>query len=98
MADATHETVSVLVVAIGGYGFHYLKTIVEELQPSRCQIAGVVDPMARQSRLWPVVSLLGVPVRATIEEFYAEGHHADLAVISSPIHWHVPQSIVALRQ
>lgn len=96
MSDANHETVSVLMVAIGGYGFHYLKTLVEELQPSRCHIVGVVDPMARQSRLWPVVSLLGVPVRATIEEFYGEGHHADLAVISSPIHWHVPQSIVAL--
>ncbi len=96
MGDENHETVSVLVVAIGGYGFHYLKTLVEELQPSRCHIVGVVDPMAKQSRLWPVVSLLGVPVRPTIEEFYAEGHHADLAVISSPIHWHVPQSVVAL--
>jgi predicted dehydrogenase len=96
MPEPHHEGVSVLMVAIGGYGFHYLKTLLEDLHPARCHIAGVVDPMARRSRLWPVVSLLGVPVRSSVEEFYGEGHHADLAVISSPIHWHVPQSIVAL--
>jgi predicted dehydrogenase len=98
MPDVNHVTTSVLMVAIGGYGFHYLKTLLEQFHPSRCHIVGVVDPMAKQSRLWPVVSLLGVPVRPTIEEFYAEGHHADLAVISSPIHHHVPQSIVALER
>jgi predicted dehydrogenase len=86
------------MVAIGGYGFHYLKTLLEQLHPSRCHVVGVVDPMAKQSRLWPVVSLLGVPVRPTIEEFYGEGNRADLAVISSPIHYHVPQSLVALER
>ena len=88
--------VSVLMVAIGGYGFHYLKTLLEELPPARCRLAGVVDPRAEQSMLWPVVSHLGVPVHASVEAFYGEGHRADLAVISSPIHWHVPQSLVAL--
>jgi len=90
--------VSVLMVAIGGYGFHYLKTLLEETQPARCRLAGVVDPMARQSMLWPEVSRLGVPVYAAMEEFYGDGRRADLAVISSPIHWHVPQSVVALSQ
>ena len=85
-----------LMVAIGGYGYHYLKALLDEPQPSRCRIVGVVDPMARLSRLWPAVSLLRVPVCATIEEFYGEGRTADLAVIASPIHWHVPQAIVAL--
>jgi predicted dehydrogenase len=90
------EPVSVLMVAIGGYGFHYLKTLLEDMQPARCRLAGVVDPRAEQSMLWPVVSHLGVPVHASVEAFYGEGHRADLAVISSPIHWHVPQSLVAL--
>ena len=98
MPESHDQTVSVLMVAIGGYGFHYLKTLMEDLHPSRCHIAGIVDPMARKSRLWPVVSLLDAPVRSSVEEFYAEGHHADLAVIASPIHWHVPQSVVALAR
>jgi predicted dehydrogenase len=96
MAGESSKSVSVLMVAIGGYGFHYLKHLLEELQPSRCHLAGVVDPMAERSPLWPGVSLLGIPVCSAIEEFYAQGHNADLAVISSPIHWHVPQSLAAL--
>ena len=84
------------MVAIGGYGFHYLKTLLEELPPARCRLAGVVDPNAQQSMLWPVVNRLGVPVHDAMEAFYGAGHRADLAVISSPIHWHVPQSVVAL--
>jgi predicted dehydrogenase len=94
-ADGT-EPVSVLMVAIGGYGFHYLKTLLEEMPPALWRLAGVVDPNAQQSMLWPVVSRLGVPVHETVEAFYGAGHRADLAVISSPIHWHVPQSVVAL--
>ena len=116
MAETGAGPVSVLVVAIGGYGAHYLKALLAlacpgpgaeapgatdrqpptDLLPSRCRLAGVVDPMATQSPVWPLVSGLNVPVRSSIEEFYSEGHRADLAVISSPIHWHVPQSIVAL--
>ncbi len=96
MAGEGSAPVSVLMVAIGGYGFHYLKTLLEKLEPSRTMLAGVVDPMADRSPLWPVVRSMGIPARSTIEEFYAAGDRADLAVISSPIHWHVPQSLVAL--
>lgn len=84
------------MVAIGGYGYHYLKTLIEEVKPSRGRLAGVVDPMAERSLLWPVVNDLGVPACSSMEEFYRDGRQADLAVISSPIHWHVPQSLVAL--
>jgi predicted dehydrogenase len=96
MSDTGAGPVSVVMVAIGGYGSCYLETLLSDLPPSRCRLAGVVDPMAAKSRLWPVVGGLNVPIRSSIEEFYAEGHRADLAIISSPIHWHVPQSIIAL--
>ncbi len=90
--------VSVLMVAIGGYGQHYLNALLALARPEPpcCRLAGVVDPMAAQSPVWPVVDALNVPVHPSIEEFYAEGHRADLAVIASPIHWHVPQTITAL--
>jgi predicted dehydrogenase len=96
MSREQSEPVSVLMVAIGGYGFHYLKALLEEQEPAHCRLAGVVDPMAEGSLLWPVVSHLGIPICSSMEEFYGAGHHADLAVISSPIHWHVPQSLAAL--
>jgi hypothetical protein len=75
------DPVSVLMVAIGGYGFHYLKNLLEDQNPGLCRLAGVVDPWARQSLLWPVVHHLGVPVCATVEEFYEGGNEADLAVV-----------------
>ena len=90
--------VSVLMVAIGGYGAHYLSTLLQlagEAVP-RCRLAGVVDPMAEQLPAWSIVKALDVPVRGSVEEFYSAGEKADLAVISSPLHWHVPQSMVAL--
>jgi predicted dehydrogenase len=105
MAETGAGPVSVLMVAIGGYGQHYLNALLAlaaDRQQSavpqlpRCRLAGVVDPMAAQSPVWPVVSAAGVPAHDSIEQFYAEGHRADLAVISSPIHWHAPQTIAAL--
>ena len=84
MAETGAGPVSVLVVAIGGYGAHYLKALLAlagpgpgaeapaaadrqrrtDLLPSRCQLAGIVDPMATQSPVWPLVSGVSVPVRS----------------------------------
>ena len=98
MTEPGAGPVSVLMVAIGGYGQHYLNALLElgRAEPPCCRLAGVVDPMATLSPVWPVVEALNVPVRSSAEEFYSEGHRADLAVVSSPIHWHVPQTIAAL--
>jgi predicted dehydrogenase len=97
MTGGDAAPVGVLMVAIGGYGCHYLRTLVDDVGPARARLAGVVDPEARQSPAWPIVERLGVPVYATVEEFYRAGHHADLAVIASPIQWHAPQACVALE-
>ena len=42
--------VSVLMVAIGGYGYYYLRTLLDEVDPARAVLAGVVDPDAWRSR------------------------------------------------
>ena len=99
MIGRRYDPISVLLVAIGGYGQHYLNALLDlasEPGAMPCRLAGVVDPMARQSPAWPKVQPLGVAVHDTIEEFYAAGHEAHVAVVASPIHWHVPQSLVAL--
>jgi predicted dehydrogenase len=91
------DPVRVLVVAIGGYGYYYLQTLLEQVPPARAALSGVVDPEARQSRGWRWVEERGVPVFGEIGDFYASGHRADLAVIVSPIQHHVPQSCSALE-
>ena len=89
--------VRVLVSAIGGYGHYYLQTLLEQVPADRATLAGVVDPQARQARAWPWVESRSVPVFDDIEGFYSAGHEADLAVIVSPIQFHVPQSCAALE-
>jgi predicted dehydrogenase len=86
----------VLLAAIGGYGYHYLHALLDEVPPQRAALAGVVDPFAKESAAWPRVRELGVPVVGDVEAFFAAGHHADLTVVSSPIHFHIPQSLSAL--
>jgi len=92
------EPVRVLMVAIGGYGRHYLRTLLDEVPAERAMLAGVVDPFARDAPAWSTVEALGVPVCDTVERFYDAGHRADLAVVVSPIHVHVPQSVAALAR
>ncbi len=88
--------VSVLMVAIGGYGYYYLRTLLDEVAPERAVLAGVVDPEAHESRAWPDVQALRVPVCHDVADYFGAGHRADLAVIVSPIQHHVPQACAAL--
>jgi predicted dehydrogenase len=94
--DADSRPVRVLLVAIGGYGFHYLQALLDEVPAGRAALAGVVDPSARVSAGWPRVRGLGVPVEDDVEAFFAAGGRADLTVVASPPHFHAPQSVAAL--
>jgi predicted dehydrogenase len=87
---------SVLIVAIGGYGYYYLQELLAQEKTGRVTLAGVVDPQARESRGWADIASRDLPVADSIEAFYGSGHRADVAVIVSPIQCHVPQSVVAL--
>ena len=87
----------VLMVAIGGYGSYYLEKVLELEAAGRARLVGVVDPQARQSRVWSTIASRTIPVVDTVEQFYDTGHLADLAVIVSPIQFHVPQSVAALK-
>jgi len=96
-SSINNHPVSILMVGIGGYGYYYLKTLLEEFPPGTIEIRGIVDPLAEQSGLYTEIKRMNVPVYPEITEFYENGNTADLAVIVSPIHYHVPQSLVALK-
>jgi predicted dehydrogenase len=96
-AEPGTAPVRVLMAAIGGYGYHYLQALLDEVPARQAVLAGVVDPLAAQSAAWPKVSSLGVPVFEDVGAFFAAGHQTDLTVVSSPPHCHVPQSVAALQ-
>ncbi len=88
------KQVAVVLVGIGGYGSGYVDQL---LQAGRDDvvIAGVVDPYPNNYEGIARLRELQIPIYNTLNEFYAE-HKADLAVISSPIHFHCEQTTTAL--
>lgn len=87
---------TVVLVGIGGYGSGYVDQLLNK--PHRdVAIAGVVDPYPENYPGLDRLKAENVPVYHTLEAFYAE-HTAGLAVISSPIHFHCPQTMLALER
>jgi len=93
---ATRPPVSIVVVAAGGYGFHYLRHLWDQIPSSDGRLVGVVDPEAERSAAWPEIRARGVPVFDDLTACFAAGVAADLVVVASPIQWHVPHSLAAL--
>jgi len=89
--------VKILFSAISGYGYYYLKTLIEEIPEDQAIICGVIDPLPEKSGYFSEIVARGVPIYSDMESFFEDGNHADLTVIASPLQYHVPQSIVALK-
>jgi predicted dehydrogenase len=86
----------IMQVGIGGYGVGYLEPMLDSLPNDRYELAGVVDPMADSSPLYPRLLEKGIPVHSTIEAFYAASA-ADLAVVAAPIGFHRFYTVYALE-
>lgn len=93
MSDA--KPVSVVLVGAGGYGHTYVNALLDQGAPARAVVVGVVDPYAEGCKRLAEIRQRGIPVYADMESFYGQ-HQAELAVISSPIHLHCPQTCLAL--
>ena len=84
----------VLLCGMGGYGENYVKEYLERGVLGSV-LAGIADPYAEKSSLYDAVREKGIPIYDSMDSFY-EKDHADLAVISSPIHTHFPYIMTAL--
>ncbi|OGV51883.1 MAG: hypothetical protein A2017_00550 [Lentisphaerae bacterium GWF2_44_16] len=87
--------ISIVAVGINGYGHGYLANVLDASPDKDVELAGVVDPAWEKSVRIEDIKQRKIPAYSDLESFYKE-HKADLAVISSPIHLHVPQSLTAL--
>ncbi|MGD2174884.1 MAG: Gfo/Idh/MocA family oxidoreductase [Candidatus Brocadiaceae bacterium] len=91
------EPVSVVLVAVGGYGEAYLSSLLDGIGFEDVRLVGAVEPAPERCSRLAELRELGVPLYGRLEEFYEE-HTADLAVISSPIQFHCPQTCRALQR
>lgn len=102
------KPVKLVIVGMGGYGEVYLESLLEtekrehskrntgETQVS-FEIVGAVDPEPDRCRYIDQLRSMKVPFFPSLEAFYQHAR-ADLAVISSPIHFHCAQTCLALAQ
>ncbi|WP_041082350.1 Gfo/Idh/MocA family protein [Thermotoga profunda] len=87
---------SILLVGVGGYGAKYVEYLLRERENYSVQIVGVVDPQAKKSKFYDILADMKIPIYDDLKDFY-KYHKADLAIISSPIHYHCDQTCLALE-
>lgn len=92
-----NQVISILIVGAGGYGNYYVDALLNHEHQEGFLIAGVVDPYPSACRNLDKLKQMNVPFFTTLEEFYSK-NSADLAIISSPIHFHQNQVCYALSK
>ena len=91
------EPVSLVMVGVGGMGAVYLQALLERQDEGLFRIAGAVDPQPNRCKQYVEMRAMGVPCFVSLQDFY-RNRKADLAVLSSPIQVHMPQTTYALAK
>jgi len=86
------------MVGTGGYGHYYTNVLIKEYYRGLIDLKAAVEPFPENSSHTPWFLKQSIPVFSTLEEAFKNHLRADLVIISSPLHYHVPQSILALEQ
>lgn len=85
----------VLLCGIGGYGITYVNALLDDTS-GLYDFVGCVDPYPEKCTRYAEIVARGIPVYGTLEEFYKE-QDAELCVICTPIHLHVPMMVYAME-
>jgi len=93
---AEPQPISAALVGISGMGLYHLISLLDEFLPEEVELRGVIDPCPERCERYPELKERKIPVFPSLREFYQSGRSAELVVISSPTHHHVPQSCEAL--
>lgn len=86
------------MVGIGGYGHYYTNILIKEYYRGLIDIIAAVEPFPENSSHTQWFLKQGIPIYPSLERVFTNHNHVDLVIISSPIHHHVSQSCLALRQ
>jgi predicted dehydrogenase len=89
--------VSIVLSGIGGMGAVYLKALLDAWDGGLFRLVGTVDPFPERSPHLARLKEMGIPVYPDLESFYMK-HEAELAIVSSPIQFHAPQTRLALER
>ena len=84
----------ILLVSVAGYGHNYLDACTT--RDVGGDLAGIVDILPDLAQRFPVIAERKIPVYPDLSSFFARDH-ADLVVISSPIHLHTAMVLESLK-
>lgn len=89
------KPVRVVMIGVRGFGLALLSPLLDAEDKSSYELVGTVARNPDKCERSADLQERGIPSYPTVKDFYA-ADHADLAVISTPIHLHLPQTSVAL--
>lgn len=87
--------IKIVCVGIGGYAQVYFKALFETKEPD-FEIVGAVDPFPEGAKYYNEIVERKIPIFSNMQDFYAVSQ-ADLAIITTPIHFHTRQILTALE-
>lgn len=90
------KIITVVAAGIGGYGNTCLRAIRERGEAEGIRLVGCADPNPATCSHLEWLNEQKIPVFNTLEEFYLK-KKADLAVVTVPIHLHLPLLKTALQ-
>ena len=90
--------VRVAVSSAGGYGYYYLRSLLDEEIRTDFEIVSVFDPNIRSLPVFKELNDRHIPTFSDYDHFLKTLDNADLAVIVSPIHFHASQTVDALKR
>ena len=88
-------TVTLALVALGGYGNSYLRALFEQAEANDVRFVAGIDPAPVGCRYLEQLQAQGIPIYPNLASFYAHSS-ADLVAIAAPIHLHLPFTQIAL--
>ncbi len=95
------DNVNVVLIGLSNYGTGYAQALIEQEDNKSVKLVAVVDPFAEKNPYFQTIKSLNIPHYNTFSEYIKatgkDREKAQLAVIASPIHLHVPQTCEALR-
>ena len=89
--------IDIVLSGIGGMGAVYVSALLDAGDEHDARLVGAVDPQPERCPRLDELRARNIPLYSSLETFYRE-RRADLAVISSPIHFHSAQTRLALSR
>jgi len=91
------KSVTIALVGLSGYGRNHVNRLLDRPAGQNIKLVAAIDIHPDRCGRLQDLRDAGAKVYSSLEEFYGSGGRADLVIIASPIHFHAPQMLTALK-